>query len=283
LILMRKIKLLATLMIVMTAAVLMTPAYALLFIPGLDSKIVSDSGSIVDVLINTLGVIPDPAPGPSGYGAIIGSTSAGAPVVVATTSHMGVCDSDSQTLGVCEGTWHQHYAILNGTANAQNTCGPAPGTLGVDKFRIQHLSFESLGSNTINNGNIEINSMAKNPGLLNNAIDGTFPGVLTPFNFAPADLSIQPAYPVVAFNVFVGNGGALDGLGIPVPLNGIREVCVYNVELMVVDPQVAGIINPLDTTSLVVAGTLANAFWILPMVGGVAGLGIYLARSKLQK
>jgi hypothetical protein len=45
---------------------------------------------------------------------------------------------------------------------------------------------------------------------------------------------------------------------------------------------VGGEFLPIDTTALVIAGASANAIWILPILAGLAGAGLYLTRSKLN-
>ena len=45
--------------------------------------------------------------------------------------------------------------------------------------------------------------------------------------------------------------------------------------------QVGGTILPIDTTALLVAGLYTNALWIIPVIGGVAGIVIFtLKRSR---
>jgi hypothetical protein len=48
-------------------------------------------------------------------------------------------------------------------------------------------------------------------------------------------------------------------------------------------PVVGGQMMPIDSTALFVAGAGANAFWLLPLLGAVAGTGIYVARNKFQR
>ncbi len=45
---------------------------------------------------------------------------------------------------------------------------------------------------------------------------------------------------------------------------------------------VGGEFLPIDSTALLIAGAGANAIWILPVLAGLAGAGIYLTRSKLN-
>jgi len=49
------------------------------------------------------------------------------------------------------------------------------------------------------------------------------------------------------------------------------------------DPTVAGELLSIDSTALFVSGALANAFWMLPLLAGIAGTGIYLTRSRWNK
>ena len=45
---------------------------------------------------------------------------------------------------------------------------------------------------------------------------------------------------------------------------------------------VAGEYVPINNSALLIAGVSANAVWILPLLAGFAGAGIYLARSKFD-
>jgi len=45
---------------------------------------------------------------------------------------------------------------------------------------------------------------------------------------------------------------------------------------------VGGEFLPIDNSALLIAGVSANAVWILPMLAGLAGAGIYLTRSKFN-
>ncbi len=73
------------------------PAYAGNGLPPINMAQVQDNGNIVDLEIWASTPIPDPAFSPSGYGVITG-TNGGNPALVVTTSHSGVCDSETQTL-----------------------------------------------------------------------------------------------------------------------------------------------------------------------------------------
>lgn len=46
---------------------------------------------------------------------------------------------------------------------------------------------------------------------------------------------------------------------------------------------VGGEMLSIDTTALLVAGALTNAYWILPMIGGIAGAVFAVTRVRMQK
>jgi len=43
---------------------------------------------------------------------------------------------------------------------------------------------------------------------------------------------------------------------------------------------IGGVIIPIDTTALLLAGVQTNAAWLIPVVLSVAGIGIFLVRRK---
>jgi len=46
---------------------------------------------------------------------------------------------------------------------------------------------------------------------------------------------------------------------------------------------VAGELLPLNTTSLFISGLLTNGFWILPVMAGIAGAGVYFIRTRTHE
>ena len=55
------------------------------------------------------------------------------------------------------------------------------------------------------------------------------------------------------------------------------------VEIPPTGQPVGGELLSTDTSALLVAGIFTNAFWMLPAIAGIAGAGVYLARSRLFK
>jgi hypothetical protein len=75
------------------------------------------------------------------------------------------------------------------------------------------------------------------------------------------------------------NSNVLGRYIIPVRVNaeGIGTPNPNPVEL------IGGEILSINTTALLVTGAFANAFWMLPMLAGIAGTGLYLTRSRWNK
>ena len=107
--------------------------------------------------------------------------------------------------------------------------------------------------------------------------------------------------PVTAAQNAVNNDGIeqVNALGIGVMPNFNFGVGSFSVEVAdfadfeaaladkimaeICDSTVAGELLPINTTALFVSGAFANAFWMLPMLAGIAGTGIYLTRSRWNK
>lgn len=247
------------------------PAYAGgISIPSIDSAKVQDNGNIIDLIIWALTPIPEPPndPEPSGYGVITNPTTTNN-VLVVTTSHAGVCDSATQTPGVCEGLWHNHHAILG----PDTLCDPVQG------LRVVSLSFESPGVVTPPGGTEHISFWnAPRSELATDAISGT-----PNFQFGTND-PVQPSYPAVKFDIAVFGG--LDANGFPNFVQGLRQVCVSNVMAITAlnDPKpVGGEFVQISTAALLIAGFQASAIWMIPTIAGIAATGIYLTKFRANK
>ena len=90
---------------------------------------------------------------------------------------------------------------------------------------------------------------------------GTF--CLGPSLHSISIVDLHPALPAIFYPA---------GSTMTVTQNPAGEVCT---------PVAGGYIS-IDSTALLLAGASANAVWILPMVVGLAGAGIYLTRSKFN-
>lgn len=77
------------------------------------------------------------------------------------------------------------------------------------------------------------------------------------------------------------NSGGLYGF----TANGVdtAQVIIDIIAELPCPPPVGGDMLPIDSTALFVAGAGANAFWILPLLGGVVGAGFFVARNKFQR
>jgi len=243
------------------------PAYAGNGLPPINMAQVQDNGNIVDLEIWASTPIPDPAFSPSGYGVITNPTTT-ANVLLITTSHAGVCDSATQTPGVCEGDWHNHHAILG----PDDICNPVQG------LRVVSLSFESPGVVTPPGGTQHISFWnAPRSELATDAISGT-----PNFQFGTID-PVQPSYPAAIFDIAVFGG--LDANGFPNFVQGLRQVCVFNVATTTApnDPKVGGEFLGVESAALLIAGFQASAIWMIPTIAGIAATGIYLTKFRANK
>ena len=66
---------------------------------------------------------------------------------------------------------------------------------------------------------------------------------------------------------------AIFGAGVTTVSNFIGPRCAF----------VGGEYFSLDTTALLVSGAFSNAFWMIPALVGIAGVGAYLAKLKINK
>jgi len=251
---------------------IISPAYAGNGLPPIDMAQVQDNGNIVDLEIWAPFEIPDPAFSPSGYGVITG-TNGGNPALLVTTSHSGVCDSETQTLVTCEGLWHQHHVVLVADPLCDNLSGV--------KFRVQHLSFESPGVTSPPGGTEHISFWnAPRSEMATDAIQGTLPQ----FQFGTTD-PVQALYSAVKFDIAVFGG--LDANGFPnLNANDMREACVFNVEFADAsnNPKpVGGEFIEISTAALLIAGFQASVIWMIPTIAGIAATGIYLTKFRANK
>ena len=65
----------------------------------------------------------------------------------------------------------------------------------------------------------------------------------------------------------------ISGPGVTTISNFIGPSCAF----------VGGEYFSLDTTALLVSGAFSNAFWMIPALVGIAGVGAYLAKLKINK
>ena len=249
--------------------------------PDFASQFVNDDGTQLDVDIDAVSNIPTTPPGFIGYGTIIGTDGGGDPVLRIATSHAGVCDSEEQTFGVCEGTWHNHDAILKAPVNLPDTeiedCADQGAT-----FEAKAVSFESPGTVSVSGVNLFMADLPKTSVTNTNVIPDPF---INNFDFSQSPLELKNIYPVVKFRIFVATQSGtplLDANGVPLPLSDDeRHVCIFDVK--VVDSMIGGKLLSADTTALLVAGLQSSAIWMLPAVAGVAGAGAFFVRSRMNK
>jgi len=64
--------------------------------------------------------------------------------------------------------------------------------------------------------------------------------------------------------------------------NGAPQSFTVHFDLNVVH-SIAGEILPIDSTALFLAGMQSSALWLIPSVVGIAGVGFYVVRAKMNK
>lgn len=251
--------------------------------PDIDSASVLDDGSKLDVDVFAVSNIPTTPPGFIGYGTIIGSDGDGDPVLRVATSHNFVCDSETQTFGVCEGVWHNHDATLQAPVDLDDgldiqDCSDQGAT-----FEVKGLSFESPGTVSVLSEHLDMSNVPKSSLTNTNVIPEPF---IANFDFSQNPLVQKSSYPVAQFRIFVAttDGGVplLDANGVPSALvDDRRHVCIFDVE--VVDSVIGGKLLSTDSTALAIAGIQAGAVWIIPLLAGAAGAGAFYIRTRMQK
>ena len=258
--------------------------------PDFDSKFVLDDGSKLDVDIFAVSNIPTTPPGFIGYGTIIGMDGDGDPVLRIGTSHAGVCDSEDQTFGVCEGIWHNHDAILRAPENLAANIdidGDEDNEAIQDcfdqnaMFEAKAVSFQSPGTVAVSGVHFDMSNIPKTSVTNTNVIPQPF---INNFDFSQNPLVQKSIYPVVKFRIFVATADGLPALDadlVPVPIDGERRVCIFDV--MVMDSMIGGELLSTDTTALMVAGLQSSAIWMLPALAGAAGAGAYYIKGRMNK
>jgi len=106
------------------------------------------------------------------------------------------------------------------------------------------------------------------------AIDGAFTQLT--LNGGPLVQSGSEQVAVAQGNIFGFRQISTDGIGGPgvtTISNFIGPRCAF----------VGGEYFSLDTTALLVSGAFSNAFWMIPALVGIAGVGAYLAKLKINK
>ena len=254
-----------------------------------DSKLIIDDGSELYLQVNFVNPVPTTPPGFIGTGMIIGTDGAGNPVLRVATSHNFVCDSETQILGVCSGIWHNHDAVLRAPVDlasdidiigdsdteAISDCFDQGAT-----FEVDALSFESPGTVSVSGNQLTMQSVPKTSVTNTNVIPDPF---INNFDFSQNPLVQQLSYPVVKFRIFVATADgspALDANGIPVPIDGERRVCIFDV--MAMDSMVGGELIPIETTSLILVGAQSTT-WMIPLVLSIVGIGLFVVSRKSAK
>jgi hypothetical protein len=245
-----------------------------------DSKFIIDDGSQLHLTVNFEDPVPTSPPGFFGTGMIIGTDGAGNPVLRIGTSHAGVCDSETQLPGPCTGIWHNHDAVLRAPVNLAPIIDSQSISDCFDQgatFEADALSFESPGTISVSGNQISMNSVPKTSVTNTNVIPS---GFINNYDFSQNPLIKQDVYPVVKFDLFVATvdgSPALDSDGVPIPIDGERRVCVFNV--MAMDSMIGGEFLPIESTSLLVSDVQSTS-WLIPVVLSIVGIGLFVVSRK---
>ena len=69
----------------------------------------------------------------------------------------------------------------------------------------------------------------------------------------------------------------------PGTITPLGEVQSLDDECPIPETQVAGELLPLNTSALMIAGLSTSAVWMIPAVVGLAGVGVYLVKSRANR
>jgi len=144
-------------------------------------------------------------------------------------------------------------------------------------FEVDALSFESPGTISVSGNQLSMNSVPKTSVTNTNVIPS---GFINNYDFSQNPLIKQDVYPVVKFTIFVATADgspALDSDGVPIPIDGERRVCIFDV--MAMDSMVGGEFLPIESTSLLVSGVPSTS-WLIPVVLSIVGIGLFVVSRK---
>jgi hypothetical protein len=119
------------------------------FIPNIQSATAGTSATEIHAkLKDVASLIPRDGSGMAfGYGLL---TSAGLSGVVVTTTHQGICDSNTQSTtttifvdSTCSPVFHNHFVIL--TTTSVTDCAPNTALTGSPRLEVQDLTYQSPG------------------------------------------------------------------------------------------------------------------------------------------
>lgn len=110
------------------------------------------------------------------------------------------------------------------------------------------------------------------------------PGASTSFKIyygvAPKQVTAEAALATIGAELFsLGQSNTPDG-----PSLGTPWTFIWAFQGVGGQPQfpVGGELLSIDNTALFVAGIFTNAFWLVPILAGIAGVGVYFTRSRWQ-
>lgn len=262
---MKKSRIFGLSLTVITASFLfigLTTAYAGVIPPFLDiqSSTIFENPTEVSVKIN---VLSDPIPTGPGFAHGTGALTDG--TLIVTTTHAGVLDSETQGGDANNPIPHNHYVNLIGTVDDPsigNDCNDQGASA-----RVGSLSFESPGLAMwqMNMYKIWEVPKASPPGEYHDAL------TTNQQDFVLGSLAV-PGYQTVSFSLSLGGPG---------------EVCVFVVQTNKATLEdlikVGGNLLSIDSTALILAGLQGSFIWMIPTIAGIAGAGVYLVRSRMNK
>ena len=239
-----------------------TTAYAGVIPPYLNiqSSTIFENPSEVSVKIN---VLSDPIPTGPGFAHGTGALTDG--TLIVTTTHSGVLDSETQGGDANNPIPHNHYVNLVSTVDdlsIGNDCDDQGASA-----RVGSLSFESPGVVMWQANMYKIWEVPKAspPGQYHNALTNDQQ------DFVLGDLAV-PGYQTVSFSLSLGGPG---------------EVCVFVAQVNKATLEdlikVGGELLSIDSAALLLAGLQSSAIWMMPALVGIAGVGVYFVRAKMNK
>jgi len=161
--------------------IIITPAavYAASFLDIRQAHVKTTSDRVVQTSLNTKALIPTDGSGKAfGYGIITGTG-----VIIVTTTHKGVLDSEAQNGNANNPIFHNHYVKLG----HDDRCGSDPAVVAI--------TFDSPGKVSVGGSSALLKDLPKSSeGLTQNSkVDGVVSFTLHPTNGAVCVKDIKPA------------------------------------------------------------------------------------------
>ena len=141
--------------------------------------------------------------------------------------------------------------------------GTNTGMAGGDAITVNNI-------NDVMNPSMYVNNVNNVNAIPNASLDIHFDGLTTVITtFLP---NLGPGTHDVKFAVADASDGVLDA-----------GVFIQADSFVMMSEQIGGILGPIDTTAVLIAGLAGNMSMLVPIVAGIAGVGAYFVRKSMMK